>query len=607
MGNTQSESCKGSILMGISGEPLTEEEQAHADLFAGEEFNSELQDEYGFDANPPPGTELLGAMDEDFDQGPLDLEPDYGSGSRAERGQQEIVGDVMSDGTFLGSAAMYGPTEIGFTSEEDDLDTEGGEIGFDDEIGAGQAADRPGTELGAGQAADRPGTEIGLDSEGGEIDFDDEIGDEDGEDYEIGAGQAADRPGTELGAGSGFIAQDGPSEIGEGHYANDGASELGSDEIQMPFESFMLDDVHMGDDDLGFDGANDEIGRHEEDYELGQEYGEAYAIGAGQAADRPGTELGAGHYPTDGASEIGARAIAKVIETARDNRQPPPPMKAVDVDAPISGEDDWGLTDVVIGAAAMTGADPFPLLSQLLVRAGATTEPRIVRVDTEASYKAFRAENSPEFAALQAKLEDHINDPNAHGGLSDDDLSDDIADLVHLGAAVDEAEAEKRIELIMPKRFDGLVTAWREGGNVCASLTLPGQDGEVRICTSLEPIRKCVAEMSRHAAESGVSIGEVVNALPSMGCVLGAGTALKEMAAAAPAILSRPEAAHNAPFIVRIEPKTSPTLAALMMLCAAARNGVVQAQAEWQKLGSLSAGPIKQAMIEAVQLAKAAA
>jgi hypothetical protein len=552
-----------------------------------------LQDEYGFDANPPPGTEMLGsiaAQGED-QQDPLELAIDYGSGSGAEDGRREILEDrhMAHEDFMLGSAAMYGPTEIGFTAED--------EIGLHEEdyaIGAGQAADRPATEIGNGYIAKHGPSEIGYGpfSERGAT--------------EIGNGYIAKHGPSEIGYGP--FSERGATEIGHGHYAQDGAAEIGAD-VQAPFESFMLDDVHMGrheedyeigcdevgselseayaigiEDEVGFGGFDQSIGMHEEDY----------AIGAGQAADRPATEIGA--------------AIVKVIEKARDNRQPAPPMKAVDVDAPVTGEEDWGLTDVMIGATIATaGPDPFPLTSALLLRAGATTEPRIVRVDTEASYRDFRAESSPEMAALKARLEDHVNDPHAHGGIDEADVEDDVADLVHLGAAVDEAEAAKRVELVMPRHFDGMVTAWREGNSVCASLSLPGRDGEVRICTSIEPIAKCLEEMSRHAAESGVPASAVVGALPSMGCVLGAATALKEMAAAAPAILQRPEAGMKLPFMVRIEPKLNPAIAALTMLAAACKAGSAQACAEWQKLGEMSAGPVKQAMAEAIALAKAAA
>jgi hypothetical protein len=91
-----------------------------------------------------------------------------------------------------------------------------------------------------------------------------------------------------------------------------------------------------------------------------------------------------------------------------------------------------------------------------------------------------------------------------------------------------------------------------------------------------------------------------------MGCVLGAGTMLKEMAAAAPAIMSRKEAQTKTPFMVRIEPKNSPALAALAMLVMACKLGDQQACMEWENLAKLSPAPVKQAMAEALKLAQAA-
>jgi len=560
------------------------------------EFDSELQDEYTFDAHYPPGVEIgagvddFGENDEDYvsaeEQAPLDLQHDQGSGSYAEDGRLEVAEDrTMSNGeSQVGSAAMYGPTEIG----EDDF--EGVDRNYLTDVGA---ADREyASEIGSTESADRGGSEIGEDFEQEEVYLRNQ--------YEIGSTESADRGGSEIGdaRNAGYIAAYGQSEIGadgraladhpshpyyNGHAAASGQSEIGAadreyaseigldSDVMMPFESFMLDETRMGEKFSNEFGVDD--------------------VGAAPAA------------------------VVKVIEKARDNRQPPPPMKAVDVEAPSFDDDDFGLTDVCVGVAEVTGnPNPFPLTSQLMLRAGATIGPRIVRVDTEQSYKAFLVQQSPELADLKARFEAHVSDPNAHGGPSSDlddlegrsDLSDDIDDLVHLGAEAEAIEAQKRVELWMPKRFDGLVTAWREGDFVCASLTLPGKDGEVRICTSLEPISKCVEEMSRHAAEANVPAAAVVGSIPAMGCVLGAGTVLKEMAAAAPAILSRPEASLPAPFVVRIEPKVNPALGALMMLVAACRQGNQQACAEWQKLGELSAGPVKQAMGEALQLAKAA-
>lgn len=432
--------------------------------------------------------------------------------------------------------------------------------------------------------------------------------------------------------GSGSYAEDGPIEIGGG------TREIGAD-LPTPFELFMMGPTQVGAadrDNIEIGSAamygQSEIGAADrDDVEIGAADRENIEIGSaamygpseiGSAAMYGPSEIGAigdgllHQYEIGAAAaadregyEIGAEAIVRVVEQARNNRQPPPPMKAVDVDAPLSDYGNWLLTDVVIGAAVSSGdADPFPMFSKLMLRAGTGTTPRFVRVDTVESYRQFRTQNSPELSdladrvdELEEQLDAHAADPEAHKA-----LAEDLDDLSAIGAEAENAEASKRIDLWMPKRFDGKVEAWREGDYVCASIALPGQDGEIRIATSLEPIRKCVMEMSQHAAEANVPAADVVGALPAMGCVLGAGTLIKEMAAAAPSILQRPEAERYQPFVVRIEPKSSPAIAALAMLAWACRQGDSQACDEWNRLGSAAPAQLRQAMAEALQLVKGA-
>lgn len=311
--------------------------------------------------------------------------------------------------------------------------------------------------------------------------------------------------------------------------------------------------------------------------------------------------------------EIGA-AVRKVIKKARDNRMPAPKMRAVPVGDTSQGvylepRNDWSLTDVFIGVAEVTGnPDPFPMTSALMLRFGAGNEAgRVVRVDTEDSYKAFRADQSPEMAKLQAsvadlqqRLLDHESDPNAHGL-----TIDQVEELTLIGEEVDAAEDAKRITLYMPAHFDGLLEAWDGGDCICASIALPGADGKARIATSVEPKDKAIAEMARHAAEADVPGPAIVGMIPHMGCVLGAATAIKEMAAAAPSILAQPQAQGQAPFVVRIEPKASPALCALAALAVQCQNGNVQACTEWEALRSAAGnGPVAQAMGEAMALIK---
>jgi hypothetical protein len=232
-------------------------------------------------------------------------------------------------------------------------------------------------------------------------------------------------------------------------------------------------------------------------------------------------------------------------------------------------------------------------------------QPRIVRIDTEESYKQFRTDSSPELSELREMLEAHMVDPQAHGGSVSDplaaDLSGDVEDLVHLGASAKAAEDEKRLDFRAPRHLDGLMEAWMHNEDeVGASMALPSG----HIATTLEPVSKCVAEMARHAAQADVPVSAVVGALTSMGCVLGAATALKEMAAAAPSLVQKTQ---TAPCFFRIEPKLNPALCALAMLVMACRQGNKQACTEWQNLSALAPAPVKQAMAEAVAFAKAAA
>jgi hypothetical protein len=474
----------------------------------GDEFAAHLENEHIFDANPPPGIEMLG----------VHLQSDRGSGSAAEDGPIEITGD-------------------------DNMDAIGN-----------------------------------------------------------------------------LASEDGQSEIGN-LAAEDGQSEIG---LEAPFESFMMGPTRMGDwspesqmGNLASEDGQSEIGDWSPESQMG-DWSPESQMGdwspesqIGLASEDGQSEIGLASE--DGQSEIGA-ALAKVVEKARDNRQPPPPMKAVDVDAPIDEGFDPDVSEFLIGAAMAAGKNHFPITTEFMNRAGAGLPPRYVRVDTEESYKAFRTEQSPErgdladkVAELQAKLEEHMAD--GHGGEEmSPELSDDMEDLVLLGQQAEAADEEKRVELWMPKQFQGNVEAWREGGMICASLRVEGKNGkpnEIRICTSMEPIAKCVDEMSRHASESGVPASTIVGVLPAMGCVLGAGTIMKETAAAAKSIMEKAGAVPG-PFMVRIEPKTNPALCALAMLAMACKYGNKQACSEWHALAKLSPAPVRQAMHEALAIAKEA-
>lgn len=328
--------------------------------------------------------------------------------------------------------------------------------------------------------------------------------------------------------------------------------------------------------------------------------GDHYEIGAGDHYEIGNMEIAIGAEET-------AQAVRQVIKKARDNRQPPPKMRAVAADAPE--EEDlvsaW-FSNIALDTSEFIGvANAFPLMTKLLTRFGAGQErPRYVRVDTEESYKGFLAENSPEMAQMKDhlsdladKLDEHISDPNAH-----DDLIEAIEEAEMLGAKAQAAQQDKAIDMWLPDWAQGKVHAWEEGDFTCASIKLPGADGEIRICTSMTPTANAIEEMEQHASEANVNAAAVIGVIPAMGCVLGAGTLVKEMAAAAPSILQRPEASTSEPFMCRIEPKAAPSLCAFAALLVECSNGNQQARVEWNALADAAgkkAPYVAQAMREA--------
>lgn len=330
--------------------------------------------------------------------------------------------------------------------------------------------------------------------------------------------------------------------------------------------------------------AQIEIGGEEDEYDL--EDGLSFATR---------TELGT------------ALALREVVKVARDSRQPAPPMKAVDVDAPDAEKPDvWAVTDTCIGAAL--AGEPFPLLSSLLQRCGAATAPRLVRIDTQKTYDEFRASGSPELAGFRQRIEElerrlaqHARDPYAH-----ERLADEIEDLVSLGAEVDQVLADRKVDMDLKPRLAGKIEVWRDGDAICASIKLSCKDGFARWCTSAEPVHKAQKEVSGYAAQVNAPPSVILGMLPAIADRLGAGTVIKELVAAAPSLLQRPELASDVPFVVRIEPKGNPALCALALLALQCKAGNAQACDEWHRLAATAHSVVKQAMGEALALAKKA-
>ncbi len=135
----------------------------------------------------------------------------------------------------------------------------------------------------------------------------------------------------------------------------------------------------------------------------------------------------------------------------------------------------------VIGADAGVAQGSFPLFDLIRARfRSAVGEPKLVRVDTESSYEAFRnIRRKPHLEALDARLArleylfaQHVSD--GHGGYFDvSDVPSDEDYLQELvGTVVDAARGGKRVPLGLPV-LRGKVECWLDGDEVVLSVRFP--------------------------------------------------------------------------------------------------------------------------------------
>ena len=243
----------------------------------------------------------------------------------------------------------------------------------------------------------------------------------------------------------------------------------------------------------------------------------------------------------------------------------------------------------ILGAAEAS----TPLLTRIFSKFAKKQSPTYVRLDTAKSYKDFRATQSPEMAELQQKvaelaliLRGHIADGHGNPMTFDDDLAQVTAhDVMVLWGEIQ----DKQVPIKLPPFADGKYSCWHEpgeaGGVVCASLMLPGPDGELRIATAATPVFEHVVEVCGHTQNVGGRVTELLGVLPTVACMLGGSHLIPRMARAAPKLLARPEVQQgDSIFVGKIVPYVQPSLAAIMTLCQKAQSGDAEAIREWKLL-----------------------
>ncbi len=314
--------------------------------------------------------------------------------------------------------------------------------------------------------------------------------------------------------------------------------------------------------------------------------------------------------------EAQVEAAREIVRQAQQSRLPAPFLKVEPAEGEVgdvSTEDVLGELIGVIeedegdGPAPFTPVDStdFPITQKLHRKfKAALPSPKIMRVDTEASYAKFMDEKRAPYvaqleqrlAALESQVREHVVDN--HGGGRVDALekalkkhaSDGHGVAVDvLGAEIE--QAKRRVEVCgdeipmsLPPGTEKHVKVWQDGNQICCSMRLPGPDGKVRIATAATPVERHVEEVLTYTEDADVNPMEVMGALPLMAQILGGGALVTQIAAAAPQLLARPEVCAGKAFVGMVTPVSDPAVAALMALLQMCRAGDKKALKEVKKL-----------------------
>ena len=231
----------------------------------------------------------------------------------------------------------------------------------------------------------------------------------------------------------------------------------------------------------------------------------------------------------------------------------------------------------------------LPLYDSLQTRfAEALPKPKMVRVDDQRSYEAFREERRAPYvdrlearlehleeemrahlqdghvgrlAALEAAFERHVSNPTAHS-------------QAVVGALTEVAYGGTPIALPLPEAQNGSIACWRDRNEILCSIRLPDDDG-VRIATTAVPIRRAVQETLGAAMSAGVAPDKILLVVPAVAQVLGGLALVPQMCRAADDLC-----AADKPWVGMLLSPTDPKLAAAMALVQRCQRGDPRACAE---------------------------
>lgn len=209
----------------------------------------------------------------------------------------------------------------------------------------------------------------------------------------------------------------------------------------------------------------------------------------------------------------------------------------------------------MLGADA---GDQFPIYTALRKRyEEAAPEPKIVRVDDDDSYVAFRVSRLEDrLSDLEQRFDDHVSDPSAHA-------------------------------IPVPPDLSGKVLAWRDGDEILCTMRTVGPDGIARCLTTGAPAMRYVDDVLGCAINSRVQPEIALAAIPAAACVLGAASLFKQLCEVAPEAMG-----CMTPVVGVARPRHNAAHAAALSLAQKARRGHRGAKRELKHLSPRMSLPV---------------
>jgi hypothetical protein len=222
---------------------------------------------------------------------------------------------------------------------------------------------------------------------------------------------------------------------------------------------------------------------------------------------------------------------------------------------------------------SLVGADTniarLPVLSRL-VRAFSTAlpAPKVLRVDTEKTYRDFRdVRRVPYIMDFERKVSE------------DADVLGALEEVLHAG---------NRVPLSLPPWAQGKIDCWQDGPEILCTIRVLAPDNTLRLMTTGSPLDLHLDETALFAKHAGLDPLDAEPVIPLVARMAGGGSLISQLCRAYPVVAERPEVLSAKPSVGVVAPTADPLLAATMALLQKSQRSDGQAAlevAEMQRRG----------------------